>query len=201
MNLTTFENLPNLPNNERGVAMIELMLMLPIVLMFAFVSLEISRYLKTDMELSFVAKEISKHVFRDCEGRLKDYQNSGDDEERDLLDTCLENVASDYKTYWVKDVFPDTKILISVYSSHPNLLSGTTPAEVVMRIVERRGRGIQTFQSRFTDELVIEQYLDLVQSTESIFIIEVYVPNRPYLPGFAALANLVGGPIYAASIV
>lgn len=160
-------------NNQRGVAIMEFAILLPLLAMISIASLELVRTsgaLKVAVQMS---REAANIAFRDCIG-VGEPTNA---EDRQLLLTCLNErraVTNTFNQSWGR---PGIEVLLSYY-------------EVVEKngvpVVEYWGTSSSgVYPTKFDASKLLTEITKL--PGERIVVAEVYVPHRAIVPGIAGL--------------
>jgi len=146
-------------NNSRGVALVELALCLPLVLLIGIGSIEFVRILNLQSAMKTVAREAGSFAFRHCA-----WQPNPND--------CLgrQDVVQSFETF--NEFIPDSSVIISIYERNP--IDSTISRKALS--VTTSGKS-PSQNSRYTAELVASEFASapasLSESNPRIAIIEV----------------------------
>ena len=180
---------PRTRYSERGNAILELALVLPVIAAIALGGLEYSRALKWMQISATLSRESASIAYRDCSMMRDDANILGPQ----YLTICLQRVRSTVAQQ-VQESAPNAMIILSLYD-----FDGVIEQEALVG-------GNATFSSKYDPVSMnndINGHLSqTVVENDFIVISEVYLPYKPIVPGLAEFIFLSeSGAFYDATII
>lgn len=122
--------LPHANDNEQGVAMLEVAILLPLVFLFVFGGLEYSRTLERSQWVSQLSREVANVTYRECAA------STGP-----VLNACIRTKVLIPLTSQAHTLAPGTEFVVAVFSYDEN--DGSVTEEGI--------EGSQTYTGKFRD--------------------------------------------------
>lgn len=164
---------------ESGLAMLELALALPIVLIISFVSIETARSLRYVQVASTLSREVASLAYRDC---------VGDKDEKLMF--CLRNVRDEVLGY-ANNLIGGSEVIVSMYT-----YDGTTAKDETS--YEAGESSQYTLAGTAISGLTDTNFL----TNQRIVVIgEVYIPYEPLVPRLSSAFNLGAKDYYDATVL
>ena len=190
--------------SESGSALIELIIIAPVMFFIFFVSFEFSRVISNEIKLSYHSRETAKTAFRECSSDLA-AGAAATPADFTALQTCIQVRAADIGRNMAEQVYPDVRVIVSVYEA-PLLdpATGARGAAVLRATAEAIGGSGVTVTDPdllITTAKVQSSYQVAVEGTGSLFVAEFLTPYTPVLSTYQQLFARLGDAYYAVTML
>lgn len=181
---------PKLKIDERGVFLLELAIVAPLILLFVLGGVEFNAYLRAEQRLAVLTREASTAAFRECD-RLA-YAASAS------LERCLKREAYNSVQH-ARDAFGDVKIVLSVYAFETAPGVGAIERKAFVAI-ESTDSTLWRQSTHFDKARLQTGFRPALDSMGSLLIAEVYTAHQPPIR-FLPMPALQRGFIYSVEIL
>lgn len=166
---------------QRGSVMVELAIVVPIIVVIGFLSIELTRALRLRQAMNSVAREVANESFRNCEGST-------------AADVCLDSVVNSV-TQRINYLLPNIYIASTIYE-----IDRTPPIPAGGPPINREGVHDPTIRSKYTagSPNFNTAFADCAASgnclrrqTDAVIIVEIFYNYHPVFKGFGTAWGLV----------
>lgn len=178
-------------SDEKGVAMVELALSIPLLFFMVFGALEYSRSFKQMQISATLSREAASVAYRNC----------GGDEEGPRIQGCIFDVQTRMTAY-AKSLVPDSQVIISIYNRDT---SASAPKRLHMSPINAVPyKGTVSFASKFSagsSKIIGVPDDNAINDHKRVVIAEAFVPFDAIIPGFSTIFNGLTDNFYDATIL
>ena len=185
---------------EQGVALLEMIVVLPFLFLIFFSVFELGRLIQRDVGLTYFSREIAKTAFRECRSYLEEGAQLIPPDFTEL-NNCIQNrVVQDAKTTGEK-MFPGVKIIVSAYEAPLDTTTNIRGATVLRsRFDASTSNDLGTHASKFSDAQIEDKHRDSIEALGVLMVAEMYIKHKVLFPGIVSFFNEDDGSLYAVAI-
>ena len=179
----------------RGAFLLEFAIVLPLLVMLFFLSLELNFYMLDLERIEFMARESAKTAFRKCHVVPAAQQGAAGS----YVSTCLRNSVADIAAYG-QNTYGDFKVIVSYYD-----LTETSPGVQEVRAflteeVAPINTSFTSLHSKIDTATVQAKWRTLLDLSQTVIVTEIYMKNRTAGLGLHRSMFNIGRYYYAAAV-
>ena len=182
-------------SNYKGLVLVELSFVLPILLILILGSVELTNSLRIHTNLHTLARELSAAAFREC--TIQAYGELTTEMAAETT-TCLQGVLTGTENLR-STLLPDSQIVLSVFKWDENEDENQEPVRLAFVESEEAPASPRLDKTDFYESSDQELNLTL-QQQEVLSYVEFYYPYKPFVPAIAKMFGYEGNEFYVLSV-